>query len=149
MTVCRASKKWQLKKAGVTLIEVVASLLLCGLLFSVVIASFARHREQIENAQLILISTREMDLLVARWYWQGSPLPVGDTGPLDLPAELSWSLSAVETEVALVDRGIQKCRLASWYQGKEVCGIEILVESHSERSLRSREKNLSNGEQIP
>jgi len=123
-------------KSGVTLIEVVASLFLCGLLFSVVIGGFTRHRQQMKQAQLILESTRELDLLVAGWYQQGTRLPLSGSGVLNVEAQLTWKLTPTATEAELTGQQIQKCRLSSWHEGKEVCGIELLVELPDESKDR-------------
>ncbi len=116
------------KRTGVTLLEVVASLFLCGLLFSVVIAGFTQHRKQIEKAQLILTSTAQLDLLVADWYQSGRSLPVGESGVLSTEEQLMWRLTPIETEAPLQAQNLQKCRLASWHKDQEVCGIELLVQ---------------------
>ncbi len=44
---------WQRPASGLTLIEVVASLLLCGMLFSFVISGFNQQRRQFRHAALV------------------------------------------------------------------------------------------------
>ena len=98
---------------GLTLIEVVASLLLCGLLFGFVISSFNQHRQEFRRAALMQQAIDQSDRLVASWYMeQGSDSgPRIGAGRFEGNESMVWQVAAVTTEPQLRQLGIVKYRL--------------------------------------
>lgn len=98
---------------GLTLIEIVASLLLCGLLFGFVISSFNHHRQEFRRSALMQQAIDHSDRLVAGWYMERS----SDSGPrigsgrFEGNEPMVWQVVPVATEPQLSDLGIVKYRL--------------------------------------
>ena len=112
--------------SGLTLIEVVASLLLCGLLFSFVIAGFNQQRRQFRHAALVQRAIDQTDLLVASWYMQAEAGPRAGAGRFDGPERMTWRVETVETERELLQLGILKYRLEVQSAGVVLVTLELL-----------------------
>lgn len=98
-------------KSGLTLIEIVASLLLCGLLFSFVISGFNQQRRQFRHAALVQRAIDQTDALVAGWYMQTEPGPRLGAGQFHGPDQMTWRVEPVDTEHELRQAGILKYRV--------------------------------------
>lgn len=95
-------------RRGLTLIEVAASLALLGALLASALLSGARHRRQMESAQLRLEAVAHADQMLQTWFYnnssQGPPLNAsGETPALEEGRSFHWRTSQIpspETESA-------------------------------------------------
>jgi hypothetical protein len=114
--------------SGLTLMEIVASLLLCGLLFGFVISSFNHHRQVFRRSTLMQQAIDQSDRLVARWYMQRGR----DSGPrigsgrFEGNEPMVWQVVPVATEPQLSDLGIVKYRLEVRSEDLLLVQLELL-----------------------
>lgn len=116
------------QRRGLTLIEVVASLLLCGLLFGFVISSFTQHRRNFERAALMQRAIDEVDRLVASWYMDrgDDSGPRVGSGRFEGDEPMFWQAAAVVTEPELQRLGIVKYRLEVRSSDQLLVQLELL-----------------------
>lgn len=92
-----------------TLVEVVASLVLMGVLLSGILLAQARHTAQLAKAERKLAAVKAADELLGRWSAAGA-YPVGFSGHIAKPRPMRWVMNE-QDNAALAKVGLQAVRL--------------------------------------
>lgn len=90
-TTCSPSSR----RAGLTLIEVVAAIAILGtVLVSTVIAK-SLHTRQLALAQRQQLAVRAADELISKWWASSTGIPIGEQGVMDGELKLRWETRVV------------------------------------------------------
>lgn len=82
------SRSW--RPAGLTLIEVVASIVLLATVLTSIVIAKSRHTRQLALSQRISTAVRAADELIAAWHLSGDGVPVNRTGSIAGDQSLHW-----------------------------------------------------------
>ncbi len=83
------------RRAGHTLIEVLAAIAILGTILVGVVLAKSRHTRQIERTQRQNAAVRAADELIAGWWASSRGVPVGDSGVTASDASLAWKTHVV------------------------------------------------------
>ncbi len=92
-----------------TLVEVLASLVLMGVLLSGILLAKARHTAQLVKAERKIAAVRVADELLSQWSASGA-YPVGFSGSIAKPQPMRWVMNEHANE-ALAEVGLKTIRL--------------------------------------
>jgi hypothetical protein len=82
-------------RAGTTLVEVLAALVLTGSLLVALVLAKSRHERQWDTAQRRLAAVRAADQLLAGWWAEPGSMPLSGTGVVEDQPQLLWRTSLV------------------------------------------------------
>ena len=86
MTACSGCSR----RAGLTLIEVVAAIAILGTLLVGIVLASARHTRQIADTRQIDTIVRAADDLLAQWWVDPDEIPIGQSGVIETSPSLAW-----------------------------------------------------------
>jgi len=84
------------RRAGLTLIEVVAAIAILGSLLVGIVLAKSRHTRQIALSQRTDAAVRAADQLIAGWWADPLGIPIDKSGRLDAEPTLTWRTRVVE-----------------------------------------------------
>lgn len=114
-----SSRCW--RPAGLTLIEVVASIAILGTILVGALFAAARHTRQLAHAQRCRLAVRAADELIATWWSAPAGVPVNESGAVPDDAAFTWRTTLIKND------GVAQL-------GARVVRIEILDASLPRRS---------------
>lgn len=91
----RCSRCW--RPAGLTLIEVIAAVVILGTILVGIVMAKSQHTRQAAATGRQNAAVRAADELIAGW-WSTGNVPVGQSGPVESDASLTWRTSEVPNE---------------------------------------------------
>jgi prepilin-type N-terminal cleavage/methylation domain-containing protein len=83
------------RRAGLTLIEVVAAIVILGTILVGVVLARSRHTRQIRLAERKALAVRQADALLTGWWTDPNGVPVGDSGTCGQDGALVWETRLV------------------------------------------------------
>jgi prepilin-type N-terminal cleavage/methylation domain-containing protein len=83
------------RRAGLTLIEVVAAIALIGTLLTAMVLARSRHVHQLAVADQQDRLVHAADALISRWWADAAGVPVGASGTIDGDPPLRWSTQVI------------------------------------------------------
>jgi prepilin-type N-terminal cleavage/methylation domain-containing protein len=83
------------RRAGLTLIEVVAAIVILGTILVGVVLARSRHARQIHLAERKALAVRAADALLTAWWTDANAIPVGEEGRAGPEETFAWQLRAV------------------------------------------------------
>jgi type II secretory pathway pseudopilin PulG len=114
------------RRAGATLIEVIAGLVVLGVLVTSVTMARARMARQWSDAERRLAAARALDALVARWFeGAGETIPVAGSGELAGVPGCTWR-TAVYGDAAARELGAGVVRVEVFDGRRVILSLELL-----------------------
>ncbi len=83
------------RRAGLTLIEVIAAITILGTLLVGIVLAHARHTHQIALTQRKQLAARVADEMIGRWWTRPEGMPIGEAGVVDAAPSLVWETRIV------------------------------------------------------
>jgi Tfp pilus assembly protein PilE len=99
------------RRKGLTLVEVVASLLLLACLLTGILTAYANHARQIRRAQLRLRAVTIADRMLTGWIRTSTAIPENSSGTVPDDATLKWQTRTVDGPESHEAMGIHVVRL--------------------------------------
>ena len=100
-TIRQHSRRKQRRFRGLTLVEVVAALVILGVLLALLVKAAGQSNHQRIVAEQRLAAAREVDRLIAGWMAGDRPVRAGLAGGIAGPPALYWSTSEVPDREAV------------------------------------------------
>lgn len=105
------------RRAGLTLIEVVAAVAILGVVLGGVMVAKARHSRQIAHARATMELVRAADDLLASWFIDPAGVPVGRSGTREGDPTVVWK-TRVRDEEPIERIGARVVRVEVALQGQ-------------------------------
>ena len=86
-----------LRRRGLTLVEVVASIALLGTMLTIIILAQGRHQRQIQRARTRIKACEAAEKLLTQWYVQNEDIPIDHTGQVSGDATFDWRTRTVDS----------------------------------------------------
>jgi prepilin-type N-terminal cleavage/methylation domain-containing protein len=129
------------RRAGLTLIEVIAALVILGTLLVGIVLSRSRHSRQIALAERKMQAVRAADGLLTRWWSSPEGIPLGNSGQVESDPSLRWRTEVrpdptlEKLDVRVVRLEILETRSTGQAEGDEVLTrVELLLANPPEKA---------------
>lgn len=115
--------------SGFSLLEVLASVVICTLLFSMVYKGFSAHRNQLVKAGKIRDCSTLLNNKLAQWAELPLNEKIQNSGILDQEKDIRWNFQLRETPQAIRHLSVGKYRIVVTEKGVSRCWVEVLWET--------------------
>lgn len=85
-------------RAGLTLLEVIAGIAILSTILVLAVVSRSRQARQLALSQRIDRAVTAADELIADWYVDPAPMPLGQSGPVEGQEGMAWRIFAVSND---------------------------------------------------
>jgi prepilin-type N-terminal cleavage/methylation domain-containing protein len=138
------------RRAGLTLIEVIAAIVILGTILVGIVLSKSRHTRQIALTQRKMEAVRAADRLLTRWWTGPDGIPVDKSGQVPQNPSLRWRTRVVPNpEVALLGARVVRLEILETRKGPGIEADATLADVEVVLALPPEEEDVDEQEDPP